>query len=134
MTDKQKEESTKIMKEQAEQTEKQRLLDTIEELKVNQLKDKLDKSIIEKIVKEPHLKGHVEHVNSTEELDALIKREGESWKRLHSYENGSKKNKNVTNGYRINKTVSDGTVFKNKTSTWTDKINQFLPKNGLANK
>ena len=131
MSDKQKEEQTKLLKEQAEQAERQRLLDEIENLKVSQQRDKLDKAIIEKTVKDPHLKGHIEHVQSQEELDALIKREGDTWKKLYAYENRGSKNTKVTNGYRTNNNASDEAVLKSKVENWSDVVKRFLPKHGL---
>jgi len=77
------------------------------------------------------LKGHIEHVNSQEELDALIKREGETWKKLYAYENKSNRNTKVTSGYRTNTNVSDETVLQGKVENWSSVVKRLLPKHGL---
>ncbi len=132
MTDKQKEEQSKLLKEQSEQDERARLLDEIEKLKESQKKEKLEKTIISKITKEPYLKGHIEHVQSEDELNALVKREGESWKKLYTYENSNnKRNRNVTSGYNISNPVSAGKAdYENKVKSWQETITKFLPKHG----
>jgi len=85
------------------------------------------------LAKNPYLVGHVEHTESKETLDSLIKREGETWKKLYAYENSGNKNKNVTGGYNTNKGVGDEANLNNKVKNWEESIKKFLPRHQLKN-
>jgi len=99
----------------------------------NKLKEKEHESLIKTYVaKNPYLAGHIEHTKSKEDLDSLIKREGDNWKRLWSYENSnSKKNRNVTGGYNTQK-IDNTASFNNKVKSWEEAIVKFLPKKRIA--
>jgi len=84
--------------------------------------------------KNPYLVGHVEHTESKESLDSLIKREGDTWKKLYAYENSGNKNKNVTGGYNINKNIGDEANLNNKVKNWQDIVKKYLPRHQLQTK
>lgn len=94
-----------------------------------QLKQKEHENTVKDFIsKNPYLKGHIEHTDSKEELESLIKREGKAWEKLYAYENNNNnKNGNVTRGYNINSKNGNIASVEDKFKSWQETLDKFLP-------